>query len=534
VTEPHDPRVRDLVDKLIGATPAAPALPDPHAVRSVRRARRNAVAAVAFASAMVVVASIVWLADRGTHKSQIKIEGPTNSVPTPSTSGPSTTIAAPPRGALPVGTAFVGLDHNTGVVYALDANGHALRTLFTVAVEATHHWPTITQLQLGPNQTTLWYAANPTGVAPCSTITERNLVTGATHGRYQGSWIALSPDGTRLAYTGCILQDPTVYITDLRTGRAWTVRAPATALPVTSLGHLTWTPDSGHVLAEYLDGAQWKLANLTPSAQPGTISWGPTVLTLNNEDRLTTTPNALYVSAGTVTNTWSIDTYDWTYRRTSHTPTTLAPLEIIVYDRHIYFMGGLATGGSSIDTNLYRLETTGPPTQLRPGISDVVATNATTSPADTGAPCRSSDLRIQPGTSLPTASGRINVVITIANVGTRPCVIFGYPQLSLLNRSGRAVPFVYHQSGGMFVTHARPAPVHVSPGASAFAAFEKFRCDLGDKDVVDSMRIAPPDNTQPTTLRVTASLGYCGPNDPGDIVHLTPVEPTERALLGGP
>jgi hypothetical protein len=161
-------------------------------------------------------------------------------------------------------------------------------------------------------------------------------------------------------------------------------------------------------------------------------------------------------------------------------------------------------------------------------------TDARTAAGEGGAQCRSSELRIEEGTSLPTASGRTNVVITIVNVGTQACAMFGYPQYSLLNRSSRTLPFVYRHSGGMFVTRATPTSVRISPGASAFAAFEKYRCDLGDKDVVDSTRIAPPDNTQPTTLRVTASLGYCGPNDPGDIVYLTPVEPTERALLGGP
>jgi len=385
VTEPQDPRARALIDELLSASPPRPPLPDPHAVRSVRRARRAVVVAVLFACAMALIAGGVWLSRVGTRRRPIVIEQPTTTTSSPPGRTTSTTVAPSSR-ILPAGTAFIGLDHDTGVVYALDVNGRALRTLFTVGVEATHHWPTITQMQLGPDQTTLWYAANPTATAPCSTITEHNLATGATRGRFQGSWIALSPDGTRLAYAGCIAQDPTVYLTDLRNGDTWTARAPVTGPTVTPLGYLTWTPDSRHVLAEYQNGTQWNLSDLTPTSTPGTIAWGPAVLTLSGEDHLTTAPDALYVSAGTVTNTWSIDSYDWTtYHRTGHIPTTLTPLEIVVVNGRVYFMGGLPTGGSSIDTSLYRLETNQAPTLLRHGIGDIVATSTRPNPASSKA-----------------------------------------------------------------------------------------------------------------------------------------------------
>ena len=94
MTEPQDPQVRALIDELIGAAPAPPLLPDPHAVRSVRRARRTAVVAVALMCAMAVAATLVWVSRVGTHKPQIVIEQPTTSVP--STSVPSTTGDAAP------------------------------------------------------------------------------------------------------------------------------------------------------------------------------------------------------------------------------------------------------------------------------------------------------------------------------------------------------------------------------------------------------------------------------------------------------
>jgi hypothetical protein len=388
VTEPLDPEVRALITELVAAAPMPPPLPDEFAARSVRRARNRVVVAVALACAMTLLASGLWLATRGSHDRHVIIEHPSTSVPptsvpSASTTAPrtSTSTAVTSGQALAPGTAFIGLDRNTGAVSELDDRGRALRTVFNAGVEPTHHWPTITQLQLAPDQTTLWYASNPTTSAPCSTITERNLATGVVHGRFQGTSTALSPDGNKLAYTGCRGVDPNVYVVDLRNGDRWTARAPATAEPVTALGDLTWTPDSRGVLAEYFDDAQWRLSLLAPSAAPGKVPWGPTVLSFEENDPLTTTAGALYVSVGTVGDHWSIDTFDWNYHRTGHTSVALEPDEIVVHGGHVYFTGGPFTGGSVRIANLYRLEPNGSVTELRPEVAALAVTTDASSPA---------------------------------------------------------------------------------------------------------------------------------------------------------
>jgi hypothetical protein len=293
--------------------------------------------------------------------------------------------ANPPH--LPARTAFIGLDHNTGAVIALGAKGLALSRLFGVAIEHRHHWPTITQFQIAPDAI-LWDTTNVTGAVQCPTIEERVVLTGVGHARFQGTWMALSPDGTRLAYTGCAANDPSVHIVDLRDGEAWIARAPV-ANPL-EVGHVTWTPDGRRVLAEYLaaHGGGWRVSALTPGPRSGSIPWGPTVLHLADEARLTTSADALVVSGATATDKFSIDTYSWTYRRTAHTPVALDPLEVVVRDGEIYFVGGPATGGPSINSGLYRLEANGGVTELRHGIGEVAVY-----PAGTGIFNRSSPSR---------------------------------------------------------------------------------------------------------------------------------------------
>ena len=121
------------------------------------------------------------------------------------------------------------------------------------------------------------------------------------------------------------------------------------------------------------DAGQWPVVALTPTGAPGSIAWGPTVLTLSDEDQLSSTPTALYVSASKGSGTWTIDSYDWNYRLIHSTPTPLGQLEIVVRAAHVYAVGGPFTGGSGYDTSLYRLELNGTLTEIRPGIGEVVA-----------------------------------------------------------------------------------------------------------------------------------------------------------------
>ena len=413
------------------------------------------------------------------------IEQPSTSRPSTSQPSPSTVRSA--ADVFPSGTALFGLDRNTGAVDALDGNGRALRRLFNAGVETTHHWPTITQLQLAPDRRTLWYADNPTGLAPCSAITERDLVTGETHARFQGSWIALSPDGTRLAYTGCFGQDSTVHIVDLRMGGAWSAGSPGGRATAT-VGYVAWTPDGRSVLVEYLDDkARWHVSTLTPTSRPGAIEWGPTVLLLGQQDHLTATPTALYVAAGNTNSTWSIDVYDWSYRRISHIPTQLGPLEIAVHDGRTYVIGGPFTGGSGYDTGLYRLESNGRLAEIRHGIGEIVAVPSTASTPTTTITTTTTSttrrLRRRPRDAL---RGRSNEALdrdlgstmqqpaaffSLKNTSPSKCTLNGYPNFEPLDASGNRIPPTMSDGNTYQINDPGPHEVVVDPGGVVYFGF---------------------------------------------------------------
>jgi hypothetical protein len=59
----------------------------------------------------------------------------------------------------------------------------------------------------------------------------------------------------------------------------------------------------------------------------------------------------------------------------------------------------------------------------------------------------------------------------------------------------------------------------------------KYRCDMTDLMQGTVVRIIPPDDR--TFLQVSimdnVSMDYCGPGDPGSVVYVSPVEPTQNA-----
>ena len=122
------------------------------------------------------------------------------------------------------------------------------------------------------------------------------------------------------------------------------------------------------------------------------------------------------------------------------------------------------------------------------------------------------------------------IIVTLTNVSTDGCSLLGYPRWQLVDRAGRRLPFtVAHQP--MFLTRAAPRSVFLPPHASAYAAFEKFRCDLGQEAEVAGGYMTPPGDVAALAVTVSINLGYCGTGDPGSQLLTTPVEPTYASVI---
>jgi hypothetical protein len=82
------------------------------------------------------------------------------------------------------------------------------------------------------------------------------------------------------------------------------------------------------------------------------------------------------------------------------------------------------------------------------------------------------------------------------------------------------------------VTHRSPDMVNLPPGSSAYILTNKYRCDLGDIDVATSVRVIPPDESEPLSVPLpqdSVGMAFCGHGDPGSTLDVSPVEPTAQA-----
>jgi hypothetical protein len=104
--------------------------------------------------------------------------------------------------------------------------------------------------------------------------------------------------------------------------------------------------------------------------------------------------------------------------------------------------------------------------------------------------------------------------------------------VALQDATGTPLPFQYINGNGMYVSHTKPTPITLPPGARAYVKVGKYRCDL-------------PGGTPATTIILTAAgidvsgrlptwhtLAYCGPGDPGDQIGVSAVVATFDAAGG--
>ena len=148
------------------------------------------------------------------------------------------------------------------------------------------------------------------------------------------------------------------------------------------------------------------------------------------------------------------------------------------------------------------------------------------------APCSSSQLVLRPGPLVREPTGRHSLSLSLVNTSPSACELVGYPIVALVRAGGRPLAFDYRHERGQVVTGAPPAPVEIAPGRVAHATIDEYRCDRSSVDTAAIVELTPPGAGEPLSLPVPDSrLGYCGPDDPGSVVDVSPVEPTQGDTL---
>lgn len=151
----------------------------------------------------------------------------------------------------------------------------------------------------------------------------------------------------------------------------------------------------------------------------------------------------------------------------------------------------------------------------------------------TGAACSPAGVSLTWGGQISEATGQNTLGLYLTNKSGATCHMVGYPGVSFIDSNGAPIPFVYRRGGDQMVTSKAPQIVNLPAGAIAYVELNKYRCDLGVKDLPTTLDLILPNTSASLTLPLTTpgqpGIPYCGPGDPGSIVDITPVEPTAQA-----
>ena len=150
--------------------------------------------------------------------------------------------------------------------------------------------------------------------------------------------------------------------------------------------------------------------------------------------------------------------------------------------------------------------------------------------------CGPTVLTLVNGPEVSPMTGEHGVLYELVNHGRLPCVLAGYPDITLY-ASGAALPFRYAHGGGPYVTSRSPAAVTLQRGQAAWVLVAKYRCDLGIIRNATTIRLILPGAPRTVLTRRVApgagvwTLSYCrgGSGDPGQTVTVSPFESTRRA-----
>jgi Protein of unknown function (DUF4232) len=152
--------------------------------------------------------------------------------------------------------------------------------------------------------------------------------------------------------------------------------------------------------------------------------------------------------------------------------------------------------------------------------------------------CAARALVLHLGAFVVPMTGEHAVMYALTNRGPVTCTLSGYPKVVLYDAKGAALPFRYARGGGAYVTSHMPAPVVLARGASAYVLVAKYRCDLGIVRNATAIQLTLPGARgaafaarEAVVSTGAEGLSYCrgGQHDPGQMVAVSPVEPTQQA-----
>jgi hypothetical protein len=173
-----------------------------------------------------------------------------------------------------------------------------------------------------------------------------------------------------------------------------------------------------------------------------------------------------------------------------------------------------------------RVDSVDPVSTPMPGV-------ATAQKTPTIASCRSADLELGFTDRVVPPTGANPLTLVLTNRSVESCYLDGYPLVAELDDAGRELPFNFKYTGDQVVTSDPPMRVELTPGDAAYATTDKYRCDLGDRDLVRTVQVVPPgdDGFLQVTLPQAYRLGYCGPGDSGSIIFVSPICQTLAATI---
>jgi hypothetical protein len=133
------------------------------------------------------------------------------------------------------------------------------------------------------------------------------------------------------------------------------------------------------------------------------------------------------------------------------------------------------------------------------------------------------------------ATGEDPMPIVFTNIGRSTCSLKGYASVAMIDAKRAALPFHYGHRSLYFKT-SRPTLIVLAPGGHAYEIIAKYRCDLGERVAVGSIRIVVPE----THVKLAVYFGgeahraaYCkgGRGDPGNYIGVASITRRENSNL---